>query len=301
MRRLAVGEEAEEEPEAVAPLRYWSASMVRRLPNEAGGLRTETLEEDARIREFLSTAELQSADDLERRAEGWTFVVNQLQGSARELQDLQHRLLCHTGLCGGVNAYLTPPGAIGKPPHIDDHDVIVLQLAGEKLWTLLAERLLALVKAGPRPVPGDAPGLAQRRALRQASAAASAGALAELAARGAVALAPLALQAVWMRREILADQHFSRVGPRPPGRSSTADGPPAACWRPSSAPIFALQRPGGALRVNGRRLKASSDVAKAALRASARGAAVVGVYDGGAVRHTMLALERAGAVERICS
>ena len=33
------------------------------------------------------------------------------------------------GLAGGINAYLTPAGAVGKPPHVDDHDVLVLHLS----------------------------------------------------------------------------------------------------------------------------------------------------------------------------
>lgn len=35
-----------------------------------------------------------------------------------------------------ANAYLTPPSAAGLAPHTDAHDVIVLQLAGTKSWTV---------------------------------------------------------------------------------------------------------------------------------------------------------------------
>eukprot|EP00930_Biecheleria_cincta_P017221 TRINITY_DN13754_c0_g1_i1.p1 TRINITY_DN13754_c0_g1~~TRINITY_DN13754_c0_g1_i1.p1 ORF type:complete len:514 (-),score=87.04 TRINITY_DN13754_c0_g1_i1:1527-3068(-) len=122
------------------PPRLWGASMVRRLPDGSGGgssLRTETIDDDTTIKAFLASAQLSSADDLEARGEGWTFVVNQIQAAAACLQDLHHQLFCATGLSGGFNAYLTPAGAIGKPPHIDDHDVIVLQLEGEKVWALL--------------------------------------------------------------------------------------------------------------------------------------------------------------------
>jgi hypothetical protein len=34
------------------------------------------------------------------------------------------------------NAYLTPPGAQAVPPHADDRDVFVIQLLGEKVWTV---------------------------------------------------------------------------------------------------------------------------------------------------------------------
>ena len=44
-------------------------------------------------------------------------------------------------------------GSIGKPPHIDDHDVLVLQLSGSKLWTLLEDsraKIRAEVTLGPK-------------------------------------------------------------------------------------------------------------------------------------------------------
>jgi hypothetical protein len=38
-----------------------------------------------------------------------------------------------------ANAYFTPPHSQGFAPHFDDHDVLVLQLHGEKLWRLHGE------------------------------------------------------------------------------------------------------------------------------------------------------------------
>ena len=57
------------------------------------------------------------------------------------LRRFQHQLFMATGLGGGINAYLTPAGAVGKPPHTDDHDVVVLQLWGSKLWHLGEEEV----------------------------------------------------------------------------------------------------------------------------------------------------------------
>lgn len=122
--------------------RLWSASMVRRVPSaniegSEGSLQTETVSDDAAIRAFLSKAMLTSVEDLESRGDGWTFIGNQLEGAAFCLRSLRQRLFCSTGLSGGINGYLTPSGAIGKPPHVDDHDIIVLQQAGAKIWSLL--------------------------------------------------------------------------------------------------------------------------------------------------------------------
>mmetsp|Transcript_76739 Transcript_76739/g.248490 ORF Transcript_76739/g.248490 Transcript_76739/m.248490 type:complete len:586 (+) Transcript_76739:701-2458(+) len=120
-------------------LRLWSVSLVKRLPDEkgAGALRTETLQGDEALRSFFEEAAMACSADFETSGHGWTVVANQLQGSASSLADLRHRLFCHTGLSGGINGYLTPAGAIGKPPHVDDHDVVVLQQAGSKAWMLL--------------------------------------------------------------------------------------------------------------------------------------------------------------------
>lgn len=120
-------------------LKLWGASMCRRLPKggDLGDLRTETIEDNRRIREFLDSARLTTADDLGERGGNWTFVVNQVQGSAPCLRDLHHGLFCRTGLGCGFNCYLTPPGAIGKLPHTDEHDVFVVQLEGAKEWLLL--------------------------------------------------------------------------------------------------------------------------------------------------------------------
>ncbi|CAE8581518.1 unnamed protein product [Polarella glacialis] len=138
MRQLAAGEACEVADEACS-LRLWGATLVRRLPCEGSGeLRTETLASDAEVKAFFDKADLSSAEDFQHRGQGWTVVVNQLHGASTKLRDLQHGLFCRTGLSGGLNAYLTPSGAIGKPPHIDDHDVVVLQLEGRKVWSLLA-------------------------------------------------------------------------------------------------------------------------------------------------------------------
>lgn len=49
-------------------------------------------------------------------------------------------LLCHefeelSGFPVNANAYLTPPRSAGLPPHSDDQEIIILQIAGEKTWS----------------------------------------------------------------------------------------------------------------------------------------------------------------------
>ncbi|CAJ1447340.1 unnamed protein product, partial [Effrenium voratum] len=110
----------------------WGVSLVRRPTGATGA--TETMEE-GKIQGFLQAAKLVTSQDVVERGQGWTMVVAQLQ-ACDALQSFHQGLFAATGLSGGINAYLTPPGAIGKPPHVDDHDVLVLQLSGSKRWTL---------------------------------------------------------------------------------------------------------------------------------------------------------------------
>lgn len=67
--------------------------------------------------------------------EGRTFIVHRIdqydRGSLRALvEDLE--LVCDTAV--GVNCYVSGTGAEGFGCHWDDHDVIVVQTVGRKLW-----------------------------------------------------------------------------------------------------------------------------------------------------------------------
>jgi ribosomal protein L16 Arg81 hydroxylase len=44
----------------------------------------------------------------------------------------------------GVNAYLTPQASQAFPTHIDDHDVVILQVYGEKIWHLYELTMLPI-------------------------------------------------------------------------------------------------------------------------------------------------------------
>ena len=65
---------------------------------------------------------------------GYTVVVNQLHRRSAEVSLLCRALEATLHHEIGVNLYLTPRDAQGFPPHIDDHDVFILQLHGVKEW-----------------------------------------------------------------------------------------------------------------------------------------------------------------------
>lgn len=72
--------------------------------------------------------------DLYRR--GATIILNQAHqftpSLARLCRGLEHAFSSHVQ----TNTYLTPPNAQGFRTHYDNHDVLVIQVAGEKAWRL---------------------------------------------------------------------------------------------------------------------------------------------------------------------
>ena len=80
----------------------------------------------------------QLADDrlAELFADGSTLVLQGLHRTWPPLIDLGGRLAAELGHPVQINAYVTPPQSKGFSAHFDVHDVFVLQVAGEKRWTI---------------------------------------------------------------------------------------------------------------------------------------------------------------------
>ena len=68
--------------------------------------------------------------------QGATIILNQLHLADETLANFSRALetlfSCHVQ----TNIYLTPPNSQGFKTHYDDHDVFILQIAGEKKWRL---------------------------------------------------------------------------------------------------------------------------------------------------------------------
>jgi hypothetical protein len=69
-------------------------------------------------------------------AEGSTVVLQGLHRLWPPLIQFAGQLAADLGHPTQVNAYITPPSSRGFSPHYDVHDVFVLQVAGEKHWTI---------------------------------------------------------------------------------------------------------------------------------------------------------------------
>lgn len=72
----------------------------------------------------------------ERYEEGATIVLESLHKYWQPLADFCRDLELALGHRLQVNAYITPRGSQGFDVHRDDHDVFVLQVHGEKHWTV---------------------------------------------------------------------------------------------------------------------------------------------------------------------
>jgi lysine-specific demethylase/histidyl-hydroxylase NO66 len=80
---------------------------------------------------------------------GATIVLQGLHRSWPPLRAFTRRLVAELGHPAQVNAYITPESARGFDAHYDVHDVFVLQVSGEKHWSVHAP-----VREHPRPDEG---------------------------------------------------------------------------------------------------------------------------------------------------
>ncbi|GAA4751088.1 hypothetical protein GCM10023328_37540 [Modestobacter marinus] len=155
------------EPDVFAA-EHWSRRPLLSTAEELGGTFTDLLDLDA-VDELLSTRGLRtpflriakdgavvdakrftspqgagaevadqvSSDAVLRLfADGSTVVLQGLHRLWPPLIEFAGQLAADLGHPTQVNAYVTPPSSRGFSPHYDVHDVFVLQVAGEKHWTI---------------------------------------------------------------------------------------------------------------------------------------------------------------------
>jgi lysine-specific demethylase/histidyl-hydroxylase NO66 len=73
---------------------------------------------------------------LREFAAGATIVLQGLHRTWPPLRTFTRRLVAELGHPAQVNAYITPESERGFDPHYDVHDVFVLQVSGEKHWSV---------------------------------------------------------------------------------------------------------------------------------------------------------------------
>jgi ribosomal protein L16 Arg81 hydroxylase len=67
-------------------------------------------------------------------ADGYTIVLDSVDQYVRAVGTLARSIEVELNFPIQVNAYITPPGQTGLAPHYDDHDVLILQIQGSKIW-----------------------------------------------------------------------------------------------------------------------------------------------------------------------
>ena len=80
--------------------------------------------------------QVDSAKVLAEFSAGATIVLQGLHRLWPPLIDFVRSMVDDLGHPVQANAYVTPPGSRGFDPHYDVHDVFVLQVSGEKQWTV---------------------------------------------------------------------------------------------------------------------------------------------------------------------
>jgi ribosomal protein L16 Arg81 hydroxylase len=69
-------------------------------------------------------------------ADGYTVVLDGVEQYVRAIATLTHSIEVELNFPTKVNAYVTPPGSQGFVAHYDEHDVLILQIQGSKVWHL---------------------------------------------------------------------------------------------------------------------------------------------------------------------
>ena len=69
-------------------------------------------------------------------ADGYTIVLESIHRYVRAIASLLHAIEVELNFATQVNAYFTPPESQGFVAHYDEHDVLILQLRGSKIWHL---------------------------------------------------------------------------------------------------------------------------------------------------------------------
>lgn len=87
-------------------------------------------------RRRLSYRQVVTADLRRELEDGATLIIDAVDTIEPRVREAAHVLQWHMNELVQVNAYLTLPGSHGFNVHWDDHDVLVVQVEGEKHWQI---------------------------------------------------------------------------------------------------------------------------------------------------------------------
>jgi ribosomal protein L16 Arg81 hydroxylase len=98
-------------------------------------------------------------DWLEMLHQGATLIINSVHRRLPKLADLVANIRQDTGHRSQINLYCSPLAQKGFNCHYDDHEVLILQIAGRKEWLIFPETIAAPVAAlrSADQLPPDVP------------------------------------------------------------------------------------------------------------------------------------------------
>ncbi len=103
---------------------------------------------------FSGTEPVALADVDAAFAAGFTVSLRGVHQRWRPVHVLCSVLQALLGQQVSCNLYHTPPGTQGLPAHFDDHDALVLQVAGRKRWAVFSAPMVVLPPLyAPRSAP----------------------------------------------------------------------------------------------------------------------------------------------------
>jgi hypothetical protein len=91
---------------------------------------------------------------FELYGEGATLILNQADRVVPSLNAACRALTLEMGLPVQANIYITPRAAAGFSRHSDDHEVLILQIAGSKRWLLYPQMYPQMHPQSAQPAPG---------------------------------------------------------------------------------------------------------------------------------------------------
>ncbi len=96
---------------------------------------------------------------LELMQQGATLIINSLHTRIPELRELVAKISQETGYRSQINLYCSPRCEKGFNCHYDTHEVLILQIEGEKEWLIFPETIAAPVSSmrSSEQIPPDVP------------------------------------------------------------------------------------------------------------------------------------------------
>jgi ribosomal protein L16 Arg81 hydroxylase len=96
---------------------------------------------------------------LELLEQGATLIINSVHSGMPKLEQLVAQIREETGHRSHINLYCSPRSEQGFNCHYDSHDVLILQIAGDKEWFVFPETIAAPVSSmrSSDQIPPDVP------------------------------------------------------------------------------------------------------------------------------------------------